>query len=255
MRTSPAIRNLPGPCADRPGSGSNVRCPRALMLIALVLSAISPNCANQVMQIGQVEWQRRDTLSRADRREILEVAKVAGLPEVVKVSKRWHRPSDEYHALVESPRIVIGGVVTWDALVVCSDVDREHCDSLRGERPWLRVGRWMTSAGSIRHEERWRVSMEPVRDIELGDGVTRPVAEMIAIAVRRRRLVNRTPRPDVLANSHSYVVDADWWQLVHERGPQVAIDTDSWRTATESVSFFTSALWMSASNWKTFLSG
>lgn len=191
----------------------------ALMLIAVALSAASAGCAQPAKQIGQVAWQRDDRFSGADRREILKAATRAGIIDVRMVSKRWHRPSDNYHALVESGQTVTERRVTWVALVVCDRIDRNHCDRDRREHPWIRAGDWMTSVGSIRHEERLRVfDGSWYCDVDLADGVTDDVADVIITAVHRRILVNRTGKPDLIARfSDTPDLDGSWYYFALER--------------------------------------
>ena len=188
------------------------------LLIVLALAAATSGCAKPVMLIGQVEWLRDDKFSRADRREILDAARQAGLTDVRKVSKRWHRPSDDHHALVESKLTVTGQRVTWMALIVCSDNDRDHCEGDLGGHPWIRAGDWMTSVGSIGQEERHRVLDGSWHcDVDLGEGVTGQLAELIVTAVRRRTLVNRTRQPDLVVRVETPQLDGIWYYLAIER--------------------------------------
>lgn len=180
------------------------------MLVMLGVSLVFWGCG-PVMKTGQVEWLRDDGFSRADRREILEAATQAGFTDIRKVSKRWHRPLDDHHALVESAKTVTGRRVTWTALIVCSEIDQDHCDRDRGERPWIRVGDWITSVGSIDQEERFRVfDGSWYCDVDLGDGVTDPVADLIVTAIHRRVLVNRTPQPDLIARVDTPNLEGFW---------------------------------------------
>ena len=175
-----------------------------VMLFTLALSAVCASCAKPEVMIGEVEWQRDDRFSGADRREIVEAARHAGITQVRKVSKRFHRPStDQYHVLVESEQAVTGRRVTWTALIVCGEVDRHHCNEERSERPWVRAGRWMTSASTFQIE-RWRVvDADWHIDVALADGVTGSVVDNIVLAMRRQSLVNRTGMPDFLVRDYA----------------------------------------------------
>jgi hypothetical protein len=194
-----------------------------LMLIALALFALSVSCARPDMKVGRIEWQRDDRFSDSDRREIVDAATRAGLTDIRKVSRRWHRPStDRYHVLVESTRTITGRRVTWRALIVCGDIDRRHCEDERGARPVVSAGRWITSS-SVFNEERLRVvDGNWQRDVALGDGVSEEVADLIVLAVHRRTLINRTPNQtrygDVLVNGYADL--PDWYSLHITRVPE-----------------------------------
>jgi hypothetical protein len=188
--------------------------------VALLLLLVASGGCAETLRTGEAEWQRSDGFSRADRRQILELASAAGLADVRNVYKAWHRPLEHFHAVVESEKTVAGGQVTWREVVVCGAEDRDHCERLASGTTLRQSGAW-TTAGVIDKEERRRITDGTWHvDVALGPEVTVDVAERIVLAFRRSTVVNRSKSPDV-------IVRFDWATIRTEVFPWVSIQRDS----------------------------
>jgi hypothetical protein len=178
-------------------------------------------------QAASIEWQLDNTLSIEDREAILALSKQMGIEQPRRISILQIQPSVTIcrFVRVESSVIEEGNHRSWFEISLRPP---ESSECLRPPRGAPVIGRWTTLSSHVEKHEEWRIRDNQWHiDVSLGAEVPYSEAELIVLAIRRGKFLNRVRSNGSLnSNFNPAKVSAD---------TIIAIQRDSTGTRTYEV--------------------
>jgi hypothetical protein len=170
---------------------------KSLCLFVLTLGLAFSAAARQS---APIEWKLEETVTAADRKDILQLAKEMGIDAPREVISVHGLPGDCRWVSVESAIVESGNQRTWYYVEIRPPGSR----CLIVPTGVKKVGRWTALRPELGKYEEWRIrDKEWHIDIHLGAGVPFNDAELIVLAIRRGELKNRLSQPTCELNSNS----------------------------------------------------
>jgi len=166
---------------------------QSLMAILILLFVTS---ASNAQRGSNITWPKDLDLTPADKQAIITLAKRMGIENPKRVSLGKGLPVACLFLHVESPVTQSGQLRTWIVLTLQrEDWSRTGCLLIpRGSTP-LQSGRWLAgSSGSLLTLRQWSIQEDGWHvDVQFDPPVSYKDAELIVLAIRHGRLLNRLP--------------------------------------------------------------